>query len=124
MLPLLSTTRHVGAGVSGTLKLLETFNMLLPFSIEWLTVPVLAFGPWNCDDVCISILAANALTVTSSASTAKTDHTFLSCFISILLVKVLLGLPFHDLNGMTIRVAERDCFPESRLAVRQLYSPG
>jgi len=39
-------------------------------------------------------------------------------------VKVLLGLPFHDLNGMTIWVAERDCFPESRLAVRQLYSSG
>src|SRR5215470_11514925 len=118
MLPFESTTRQVGAGVSGTLKSSDTFSMLLPFSLWWLTVPVLAFGPWNWDEVCMSILAANELTVTSSASTAKTDNTRLICFISILLVKVGLGLPFHDLNGVPIRVADRDCFPESRLAVR------
>src|SRR5215471_7780155 len=70
----------------------------------------------------MSILAANELAVTSSASTAKTDNTRLICFISILLVKVDSGLPFHDLNSVPIRIADRDCFPESRLAVRQLYS--
>src|SRR5436305_15027568 len=97
--------------------------MLFPFSMEWLTVPVLAFGPWNCEDVCTSILAANELTVTITASTAKTDKTRLICFISVLLVKVVrpegrLGLTFHDLNGVPIRIADRDCFPESRLHVR------
>src|SRR3974377_1274394 len=68
------------------------------------------------------MLAANALTSTSRCSTAKTDSTFLSDFISISPCESWLGLPFHDLNGVTIRIADRDCFPESRLAVRQLYS--
>src|SRR5689334_414594 len=85
MLPLESTTRQVGAGVSGTLKSSETFSMLLPFSTEWLTVPVLAFGPWNCPEVCTSILAANEWTVTKKATTAKADRTRLSCFMTFLL---------------------------------------
>src|ERR1041385_4425763 len=73
----------------------------------------------------MSILAANELTVTSSARTAKTGNTRLSCFISILLsVVIWLRSSLHDLDGVSIRVADRDCFPESRLAIRQLYSSG
>ena len=51
MVPFESTTRQVGAGVSGTLKSDYTRRMLFPFSSECETVPVLAFGPWNIEDV-------------------------------------------------------------------------
>src|SRR3974377_248938 len=84
MLPLQSTTRQVGAGVSGTLKSAETRRILLPFSEEWVTVPVLAFGPWNGPDVCDSRFAAKA-PPTSVAASAQTDSKRLSCCTSVLL---------------------------------------
>src|SRR5439155_17596191 len=84
MVPLESTTRQVGAGVSGTLKSAETRRMLLPFSMLCETVPVLAFGPWNIDDVWTSILAANVtLPATASAISVKTDNLRLTFFISV-----------------------------------------
>jgi len=33
-------------------------------------------------------------------------------------------LSLHDLDGVSIRVADRDCFPESRFTIRQLDSSG
>src|SRR6185312_5058837 len=36
----------------------------------------------------------------------------------------LIGLSLHDLDGVPIRIADHNCFPESRLAVRQLHSAG
>src|SRR5262245_58019713 len=89
-----------------------------------MTVPVLAFGPSNLDDVWTSILAANELAVTSTAARAKTDRTRLSCFIFFLLDWQMDCLLLRDLDGMSIRVADCDCFPEPCLAVRQLDCPG
>src|SRR6516164_8110942 len=84
MLPFESNTRQVGAGVSGTLKSSETRRVLLPFSEEKVTVPVLAFGPWNGPDVCDSSFAAKA-PPTSTAASTQTDTKRLSCCISVLL---------------------------------------
>src|SRR5258708_33533748 len=92
MAPLESTTRHVGAGVSGTLKSCETRRMLLPFSMVCETVPVFAFGPWNPDDVWTSILLAANVTLpaTASAISVKTDIMRLIFFIFFFLVIVLI----------------------------------
>src|SRR5438552_450170 len=110
MAPLESTTRQVGAGVSGTLKSCETRRMLLPFSMLWETVPVFALGPWNIDEVCISILAAGAI---ASAASVKTDNMRWIRFILVLLVFVL-RLLLYELDGVAVGLADNDCF-----AVRQ-----
>src|SRR6266568_8625495 len=112
MFPLESTTRQVGAGVSGTLKSCETRSMLLPFSMLCETVPVLAFGPWNIDDVWTSILAANA--TTANTVSVKTDNKRLTFFISVSprFMFVLCIRSLDDRDGVAVRIASDDCFPE------------
>src|SRR6516225_3644664 len=117
MLPLESTTRQVGAGVSGTLKSAETRRILFPFSLEWVTVPVLAFGPWNGPDVCDSRFAAKA-PPTSTAASAQTDSKRLSCCTSVLL-RFGLVLLLGDLDGMAVRIADDQRFPETRFRIRE-----
>src|ERR1043166_3282436 len=76
MLPFESTTRQVGAGVSGTLKSGGDARMLFPFSMACVAVPVLAFGPWNIEVVWLSPLlsAANETLAANSVTRAKTDR--------------------------------------------------
>src|SRR5207249_11981209 len=45
--PFESTTCQCGSGASGALKSSERVKTLLPFSVVWVTNPVLAFAPWN-----------------------------------------------------------------------------
>jgi hypothetical protein len=70
--------------VSGTLKSAETRKMLLPFSIECITVPVFAFGPSNFEDVWVPLAAKETLAVTSVATSAKTDNMRLSFTVVLL----------------------------------------
>src|SRR5712692_8631193 len=121
MAPFESTTRQVGAGVSGTLKSDDTRRMLFPFSTECETVPVLALGPWNMDDVWVSMPAAQTALTASNAVSAKTDSKRLSCFISVLLLVCWLLL--DDLHGMSVWIANDYRFPEPRLRVRQFNNP-
>src|SRR5215472_1812377 len=103
MFPFESTTRQVGAGVSGTLKSSETRSVLLPFSVLCVTVPVLALGPWKGPDVCDSSFAAKAPPARTAAS-AQTDSKRLRFCISVLL-QCWFVLWLHDLNGMSVRIA-------------------
>src|SRR5258708_3316950 len=105
MLPLESTTRQVGAGVSGTLKSAETRRMLLPFSTVWIAVPVLALGPWNMDVVCGPLSDASAIAVVASnAATAKVSEERVMVFISLFSLSffVCLLLLLRDLDGMPV----------------------
>src|SRR6266699_1683338 len=54
-----STTCQCGSGVSGTTKSSDSVRTLFPSLVLCVTVPLLAFGPWNCDEVC-ELLCANA----------------------------------------------------------------
>src|SRR5215471_2859398 len=98
MFPFESTTRQVGAGVSGTLKSSETRSMLLPFSVLCVTVPVLALGPWKGPDVWDSTFAKAPPART--AASAQTDSKRLNCCISVLLQFWFVFLWLRDLNGM------------------------
>src|SRR5215469_11023556 len=113
MLPLESTTRQVGAGVSGTLKSAETRRMLLPFSVVCVTKPVLALGPSNLAEVW-DVPAANAtLAAVRTAASEKTDSKRLSC-ISVLLRHFQYELFLHELDGMAVRVANHNGLLERR----------
>src|SRR6266699_2490365 len=46
-----STTCQWGSGVSGTTKSSDSVRTLLPSFVLCVTLPLLAFGPWNCDEV-------------------------------------------------------------------------
>src|SRR2546427_591960 len=52
-----STTCECGSGVSGTTKSSDNVRTLFPSFELWVTVPLLAFGPWNCDEVCEPLCA-------------------------------------------------------------------
>src|SRR6266568_9196157 len=45
--PFESTTCQCGSGASGALKSSDRVRTLLPFSVVWVTNPVLAFAPLN-----------------------------------------------------------------------------
>src|ERR1700704_5289758 len=82
MLPLESTTRQVGAGVSGTLKSDDTRSTLFPFSMVWMAVPVLALGPWNMDVVCGPLSDESAMpAVAIKAANAKVNAGRVMVFI-------------------------------------------
>src|SRR5258708_2073115 len=106
MLPLESTTRHVGAGVSGTLKSAVTRRMLLPFSTVWTAIPVLALGPWNLLVVGGPLLASGGKVRAGArvAASGRTDSRRLS-FISLLLEFSICTLVR---SGPEIRTAVRN----------------
>src|SRR5712692_5876143 len=77
MLPSESTTCQCGSGVSGTTKSSDSVRKPLPSLMLCVTVPLLAFGPWNCEEVCEPLCAATLETLTPrTVTTRATNITF------------------------------------------------
>src|SRR6266403_525491 len=80
-----STTCQCGSGVSGTTKSSDSVRTLLPSFVLWVTVPLLALGPWNCDEVCEPLCAnepeaaiPNAVTTRATTITFKMRDIFMN----------------------------------------------
>src|SRR6266849_2600988 len=98
MLPSESTTCQCGSGVSGTTKSSDSVRTLLPSLMLWVTVPWLALGPWNCDEVCVPLCANAPEALSPSAVTTRaTNITFRMRDIFIYL-PLLLIFDAHSQN--------------------------
>src|SRR5882724_5633018 len=96
-----STTCQCGSGVSGTTKSSDNVRTLFPSFVLWVTVPLLAFGPWNCDEVCEPLCANEPeAAIPNAVTTRATTIAFKmrDIFMNLPLFRFRRGLSRLDLN--------------------------